>query len=580
MVTATSLTMSLAQAVTPAAVEKASVHVAADDGDIPDDEGGGILQPRSTLGQNARAGQCRTAFLLHVGDLPLKREAARTFEATLTEAQWRTAFDGVGNPQPMWNSPLEAAWSQGRGANFPEADRYPRQNAWSEKLKSYKLGYDDYQVPEFDPEIQKFLRGEQYNPFNVEIVPRASQTSVDRVAEIAAPLYKEEEYWDPDRWYAGKSVWSPDDLRRYMQYGGIPEKPLAKDSLEYRTDVEALKNRWAACDYLGPDDPYHVLRELTGTAYREWQAEQAGQAVQRNQIVAAEIEAHRQMRIAADAMAESMGQAWVADKLLTWQRTEQAKPAGSRAPASEFARASADITAARQGARSAATRANQAAIAAQAQADKVTAAQAAAGRISDAAGLPRGRGLLYAQQSAQVAKASAPAAVAAAKAADTAASASDATGATSAALFERAKAESAAVQAEYRRKAAEEAAAQAKASADVAVAQAAQAKDAAGRAATARATAEQAEARAKTAADDAQAKRVTAETERGNAAIARTRSETERARAQAADARAQSQRENAQTELGKAQTAGQTAAARRADAEGAEQRAAQARDGA
>ncbi|WP_206191369.1 hypothetical protein, partial [Streptomyces niveiscabiei] len=78
---------------------------------------------------------------------------------------------------------------------------------------------------------------------------------------------------------------------------------------------------------------------------------------------------------------------------------------------------------------------------AKAQAAKVDVAQTEAAKVAAAVGAPRGRGLLYVQQSAQVTKASAAGAEAAYKAANTALLASKATVADSGALFSQACAE-------------------------------------------------------------------------------------------------------------------------------------------
>ncbi|MBT2453123.1 hypothetical protein J7F03_40125 [Streptomyces sp. ISL-43] len=224
--------------------------------------------------------------------------------------------------------------------------------------------------------------------------------------------------------------------------------------------------------------------------------------------------------------------------------------------------------------------ASRAAQDAQAQAAKVTAAQNSAYAVADQAGLPRGRGLLYGQQAAQVTKASAAAAQAAAKATETALNATRASAADSKTLNSLAMTQAHASKAEFRRKAAEEAAAQAKSAAEGAAAQAVKAAENATKAKAAQVRAENAEKEAKTAAADAKAKRQQAESERNYAKSQKELAESERAKAATAEAKAQTQRTEAGNQLSAAQTAGTTAENKMKDALDAEKKAVTARNNA
>ncbi len=105
------------------------------------------------------------------------------------------------------------------------------------------------------------------------------------------------------------------------------------------------------------------------------------------------------------------------------------------------------------------TIANNASADAQTQAAAVTAAETTAGQIATANGTPYGRGLAYAQQGAQVAKASASATQAAALATQTAVNATTAAVSDSNTLLTLAQTQASAMRAQFARAAAQEAAA-------------------------------------------------------------------------------------------------------------------------
>ncbi|MEV4704559.1 ricin-type beta-trefoil lectin domain protein [Actinoplanes sp. NPDC049316] len=219
--------------------------------------------------------------------------------------------------------------------------------------------------------------------------------------------------------------------------------------------------------------------------------------------------------------------------------------------------------------------AQQAAIAGQ-QATVVTNAQNQAYAIADAAGAPRGRGLLSGQQEAQVVLASSAALTALAKAGTTAYQATSASVADSQTLAAAAQTQASASQAAFKLAAAQEADKQAKAAADGA---AQQAKNAAAQADTAKqalATAQAAEARAKKDADVAHAKRLAAEAEAETAAEKKAEAAAHQADAAREKAAAQSAAQAAQNQLSRAQSAKTTAQQKAADAQKADQAATEA----
>lgn len=208
-------------------------------------------------------------------------------------------------------------------------------------------------------------------------------------------------------------------------------------------------------------------------------------------------------------------------------------------------------------------------IAATAAAD-TAAAQQQAYAIADAAGAPRGRALLSAQQAAQVTAASVAALKAVAAAAQTANQAATASAGAAATLQQLAQTQGAAAAAAFRTAAAQEADAQAKAAAAGAAEQAKVAAAANAKAQSALSAALSAEGAAKQAADVAHAKRLAAESEQATAAANRAQAASYQARAATDRATAQTQQQNADAALARAQAAGATAARKRADAEQAD----------
>lgn len=205
----------------------------------------------------------------------------------------------------------------------------------------------------------------------------------------------------------------------------------------------------------------------------------------------------------------------------------------------------------------------QAAKAKKAAAGSDTAEQAAY-RVADAAGAPRGRGLLVGQQKAQVTHGAVAALDAMVKAGETAEAATRASGGDSQTIAQRALAQTAQTKTEFRREAAHIAELQAKAARDAAKVHRDNAKEDKETAEAKLAETEKAEGEAKAAAADAHAKRLAAEAEEKTA-----KAEKETAAAKQAEAKEHKT---------KAQGHAATAKKAKEDAEGAEATAESKRD--
>jgi hypothetical protein len=540
-----------------------------------------LWTPSTRDGEQAGADRCRIGNVLHQGGPQVRALAKSALEGSDTDR--RNALTGIDSR----STPLGQAAAQDWAASPPPAGfETDQETRWLAVID--KFSYQPF-VPSFDGAIREFVRNSDhrtYDAIDADIVPRANNAALAKVTQLVAEQTTTDEYLIALRAFQEElgAMWgsspvdmteislgmSADDARMFLQYGGFAKTAPAADSVEFRQEVESLKARWAGCDYHNPADPYRALTDITAVARTEWQAELDSQAAQRNAIVAAEAQAWKDMFTASTALTEAVGQAWIADRLLAYQ-----KSMGSTwKPTTEFQSAlkGTQTTIDQQ-----LVIANDALTSVQAQSAKVDTAQEQAAQIAATNHTARGRGLAYALQSAQVTKASVAATEAATKAIATAKQTSLATTATSSALFAQACAEENALQAQYRRAASEEAARQAKAAADAATAQISVAKAGADKAASARTRAEAAERTAKAAAADAHAKRLTAEQEQKNAAAARAEADTQRAKARAAEQQAQQQNTVATNARQAADADAKTAADKRKAAEDAEGNAVDAR---
>lgn len=400
----------------------------------------------------------------------------------------------------------------------------------------------DSRMPQYDTDVTNFMSVQGVNERNslalhyLPAPPRAGPETHAKIDQIVQELIAEN--GGQDSWgiftFLGASAkeGSADDARRFIQYHGMPMTAPVKGTPEFRIEVESLKARWAAGDISNPIDWKKVLVEVEEVASAEWLAEQAGQAQPRADILKAEVDALLALQRGSEAMHQALGLGWSASEILKWQANPTLRQ--SRDTPRTDAQATADLATFKELVTAQAAIARKAANDAKLAADKVGPALAAGDKIADDNGLPRGRGLMYAVQSAQVTRASAAAALATANALDTAVAAVNGTAVTSATLLANAQAQAAAARAQFQRQSAEESAARAAALADSARVKAEAAAAAAANVATAKGQAVQAQADATAALERATTAAANAETERQNAAKAKAEAETQRGNAKKA----------------------------------------------
>ncbi|MGW1013131.1 polymorphic toxin type 27 domain-containing protein [Streptomyces termitum] len=545
-----------------------------------------------------RLNRCLAGVALHAGGAKMKAKAIEGL--TGTDAQLGAVIGDVGWIGFM---PLGQAADQDKAAGFAYRDAVAARQALLEDAnRPYAMSsFDDgitLHAPEFGADITGFTLSKQaelagrlgwdaHTNASPEAIAKAREITEqnrgkDTWHDFAADVMLRDSSLNQTRYSGGTTA---ADVATYLRHGGFPAGKVTEDGPAFRAEVEYLKQAWATCNHQDPVDPRNALSEAASQASAEWEAEYAGQAAPRALIMRAEADAAAATRSATDTMVEAIGQAWLADQILRWQKywhdELETDPDSILKPKQAlFDRAKTDLAKARGKVQALKTAAAEQAAAANAAAVRAVTAQQQAWTIADAAEVPRGRGLMYAQQSVQVARASGAAATAAAKATETALNAANATVSTSQALLALANTEAHAVNTEFRRIAAQEAAAQAKAAADSADAYAASAANNAAIAKKAKEDAAAAEERARQAAADAQRTRVIAETERANAAAYRATAERERDNAAGHEADAVAQGRIASDARASAEASGTVAADKRKVAEQAEKDAVAARDNA
>ncbi|WP_159011784.1 ricin-type beta-trefoil lectin domain protein [Streptomyces sp. NRRL F-5123] len=551
--------------------------------------GTGDLDAReAAMAQAATARDTREhlATLLHAGGIGVRTSIAQTLagpDTPLTEP---------------WSDYLSENWENAPNGPFLDdvgkaavADqaRAQRSAGISRFLSGYPM--DKYGAqPDFDADVTNFMSSDatfrlasQGMWANLPIA-HADQAAQDKVTAIAAAHAAA----DPDKaWYWNfyrdmANSGSADDVRRFIQYDGYPTVAPVPGTQEFRVEVESLKARWGSGDPSNPFDPDHVLVGAEETAWAEYQAELNAQAQPRADILAAEMQALEALQASAETMRDGLDYAWTAGGIL-WAQGQKTANASGWANVST-ANATHDLGLIKAKVAGLASAAQNEALIAQDAAAKVDAARATAYATADAAGLPEGRGLTYALQSAQVTRAAAAAAQATANAMKTAVAATNSTLADSATLLANASAQAHAARALYQRQTAQDNAAQASALATQAAGQAAAAATAATTAASDKAAAaaletdaKAAKAKADTAAADAANQatiaanaKATAETQQGKAATADANAQAQAATAATKDAAAADKADTARTLNAAAQQAAADASTARAKAEDAQ----------
>ncbi|GIE79613.1 hypothetical protein Aph02nite_55630 [Actinoplanes philippinensis] len=497
--------------------------------------------------ERVRTNRARLALVLHAGGSYVRDAAAQTLAGpdTALDMAWYDWTD------QSWLADwyLNESGPLGQdvaAAQVADQAREQRERGRSEFFRGYLMsGYGS--TPDYDTDVTDFMSEDSTfwiaaNAVHADLpIPKAEAASQAKVREIADRRAAA----DPSnawRWnmYADRSIdGSADDVRRFIQYDGWPTVAPEIGTPEFRVEVEAVKTRWAQGDPSNPIDPAEVLFDVVETAWAEWQAELNAQGQSRADVLAAEMQALEALKASAETMHDGLGYAWTARGIL-WAQDQKTKyPSDWSGVDMTAAPKNLNLIKARVAGLAEAAK-NTAATAKDAAA-KATAARDRAYAIATASGLPAGRGLTYAQQSAQIAQAAVAATDATAAAMQTVVAATNATLANSATLLANAGAQAHAARALYLRQSAQDSAAHAARLATQAQQQATAAANAAAKVAADKAKIATVETQAKAALDRAEAAAADAAEQQRIAAEARATAEAERQKAAAANAAAQEQ---------------------------------------
>jgi hypothetical protein len=550
---------------------------------IPPGTGFERVAAMNTAGR-VRENRARLALVLHAGGTNTRQAAAQILAGpdTALDVSW---YDWVHNSVLSDDGPLGDSGTLGQdvdAAKVADQARTQREDGRVHFLWGYPMsGYGT--PPDYDTDVTDFMSSSSTLWLSVNAVtadpvtaPHAAAAEQNKVKEIATRRGAA----DPSNawvWnmYANITIdGSADDVRRFIQYDGWPTVAPEPGTPEFRVEVEALKTRWSQGDPTNPLDPDDVLLEVEETAWAEWQAELNAQAQPRADILAAEMQGLDALTASAETMHDGLGYAWTARGIL-WAQDQKAKNASGWSSV-DMSHATHDLGLIKAKVAALASAAQNEAVVAKDAADKAVAARTAGYATATAAGLPQGRGLSYAQQSAQVAQAAASATQATANAMQTVVAATNATLADSATLLANASAQAHAARALYLRQAAQDSAARAASLATQAQAQANAAATAAAKVAADKTKISTVEANAKTALAKADAAAADAAKQQQIAADAKATAERERQKAAEANAAAQQQAAIADTKKNEAQAAADRANADEATALQAESDAAAA----
>ncbi|MCX3062302.1 ricin-type beta-trefoil lectin domain protein, partial [Streptomyces beihaiensis] len=287
-----------------------------------------------TAAEQLRADQCRMGIALRIGGPEEKRVAAQALDGT--PAQLR-AVAKLGSGSDA-TSPLDKAWDADfkAGFNAGMSDKLSgRRQVWQQYVPSATVppGYTDAkweEAPDFFQTVG--LADWVYNSYAQDAtdlygptIRPASKQDQDAALALGAKLYTgghgdtaEQNAWGSWSFAPTDYPLAADDVRLFLQDGGFARSAPKPDTLEFRLAVEALKARFASCDWRDPLDPDGVLGQETSTAAAEWQHEISSQQPQRDTILAANRDATQVLAKAADDLGELLGRSWQAGRLTSW----------------------------------------------------------------------------------------------------------------------------------------------------------------------------------------------------------------------------------------------------------------------
>ncbi|MFR9799199.1 ricin-type beta-trefoil lectin domain protein [Streptomyces sp. MS06] len=317
--------------VTAAGAAFSGLPASAADDSLPDTS---YATSGTTADEQLRSDQCRMDIALRIGGPKEKEVAAQALDGTPAQlravAKLGSGADDESALSKAWDADFKAGFNAGMSDKLSG-----RRKVWQEYVPSDTPppGYTNAKwswAPDFfntvglsDWVYNSFARSasDLYGP----TIRPASQQDQDAAIALGKKLYTEGHGDTAEQNAWGSWVFAPkdfplaaDDVRLFLQDGGFARSAPKPDTLEFRLAVEALKARFASCDWRNPPDPNGVLGQETSTAAAEWQHEISSQQPQRDTILATNRDATRVLAKAAGDLGELLGRSWQAGRLTTW----------------------------------------------------------------------------------------------------------------------------------------------------------------------------------------------------------------------------------------------------------------------
>ncbi|GAB1325688.1 hypothetical protein [Streptomyces sennicomposti] len=260
---ATALTTSIAVTATLLATAPARAD---EPGDFPDDPYQRTL--RISLGQQQRKDRCDLSRDVRVAG-PVQKTFVNDILAGPDAKIRETLYNGgSGYPSAEY---LNAGWSDkdaesAWGKEFRDRqDRLDKTNSPYAYVNSQ--GGRPYFAPVFGADILTFTwNGREGIRASVpqDLTPKPSAASVTKAKEVYSAIAAGDDNWTKQYTKLAaqeigvaadsREAGSANDIASFLRFGGFPTKAPEPDSLEFRTEVEALKAAWAACDSKNPID--------------------------------------------------------------------------------------------------------------------------------------------------------------------------------------------------------------------------------------------------------------------------------------------------------------------------------------
>ncbi|MEU2229439.1 hypothetical protein [Streptomyces vietnamensis] len=201
---------------------------------------------RISLGVTARENRCIAARFVHLGGPEAKAAAARALAGT--DADIGTA---IGSRGWLLSGPLGQALDRDKAASGAAGDAFQaRQQKLDASNSPYRsvnsFGGRDFHAPAFGADILGFTQQRSlWGKIADDPRPMPGKASLDKARSVLDGISTPGDTWETNwRPVAGDGLLgsgSANDVAAFLRYGGFPKQAPAPDSLEFRTEVEALK---------------------------------------------------------------------------------------------------------------------------------------------------------------------------------------------------------------------------------------------------------------------------------------------------------------------------------------------------